>query len=54
LQNKYGVSGLIPEAWSLEQQTAVMRGEGVKNPNTGEPGDWTDTKQFNLMFRTSQ
>ncbi|PID87398.1 glycine--tRNA ligase [Candidatus Gracilibacteria bacterium] len=54
LNEKYGVSGLIPEAWTLEQQTAVMRGENVKNPNNGEVGDWTDAKQFNLMFRTSQ
>ncbi len=54
LNEKYGVSGLIPEAWTLEQQTAVMRGENVKNPNNWEVGDWTDAKQFNLMFRTSQ
>lgn len=31
-----------------------MRGEGVKNPNTKEVGDWTEAKKFNLMFRTSQ
>jgi glycyl-tRNA synthetase len=31
-----------------------MRGEQVKNPNTGNPGDWTDAKKFNLMFRTFQ
>lgn len=31
-----------------------MRGEQVKNPNTGEVGDWTDAKKFNLMFRTFQ
>ncbi|MGE4443499.1 MAG: glycine--tRNA ligase [Candidatus Altimarinota bacterium] len=54
LQEKYGVSNLIPESWSLEKQTEVMRGEKVKNPNTGEVGDWTDAKKFNLMFRTSQ
>lgn len=54
LKSKYKVESLIPEAWSLETQTAVMRGEGVKNPNTGEIGDWTEAKKFNLMFRTSQ
>lgn len=31
-----------------------MIGEAVKNPNTGEVGDWSDAKQFNLMFKTSQ
>lgn len=54
LKTKYGVNNLIPESWSLEKQTEVMRGEKVKNPNTGEVGDWSDAKQFNLMFKTSQ
>lgn len=54
LKATYSVESLIPEAWSLETQTAVMRGEGVKNPNTKEVGDWTEAKKFNLMFRTSQ
>ncbi|MDD3646579.1 MAG: glycine--tRNA ligase [Candidatus Gracilibacteria bacterium] len=54
LQDKYGVSNLVPESWSLEKQTEVMRGESVKNPNTGESGDWTDAKKFNLMFKTHQ
>ena len=54
LKTKYGVNNLIPESWPLEKQTEVMRGEKVKNPNTGEVGDWSDAKQFNLMFRTSQ
>lgn len=54
LQEKYGVSNLIPESWSLEKQTEVMRGEKVKNPNSWEVWDWTDAKKFNLMFRTSQ
>lgn len=54
LKSKYNVESLIPEAWTLETQTAVMRGEGVKNPNTKEVGDWTEAKKFNLMFRTSQ
>lgn len=54
LKTKYGVNNLIPESWSLEKQTEVMCGEKVKNPNTGEVGDWSDAKQFNLMFKTSQ
>lgn len=54
LKTKYGVNNLIPESWPLEKQTEVMRGEKVKNPNTGEVGDWSDAKQFNLMFKTSQ
>ncbi len=54
LKEKYGVSNLIPESWSLEKQTEVMRGESVKNPNTGEVGDWTEAKHFNLMFKTKQ
>lgn len=31
-----------------------MRGEQVKNPNTGEVGDWTEVRKFNLMFQTNQ
>ncbi|MFZ2255438.1 MAG: glycine--tRNA ligase [Patescibacteria group bacterium] len=54
LKAKYNLVNLVPESWSLERQTAVMRGESVKNPNTGEAGDWTDAKKFNLMFRTFQ
>lgn len=54
LKTKYGVNNLIPESWPLEKQTEVMIGETVKNPNTGEVGDWSDAKQFNLMFKTSQ
>lgn len=54
LQEKYGLNNLIPESWTLEKQTEVMRGESVKNPTTGEVGDWTDAKTFNLMFKTSQ
>jgi glycyl-tRNA synthetase len=54
LKAKYDVNSLIPEAWPLEKQTEVMRGEKVKNPNTGEVGDWTEAKKFNLMFKTKQ
>ena len=54
LKAKYDVSNLIPESWPLEKQTEVMIREAVKNPNTGEVGDWSDAKQFNLMFKTSQ
>jgi len=53
LLEKYSVSNLIPESWSLEKQTEVMRAEKIANPNTGKPGDWSDAKQFNLMFETS-
>lgn len=51
---KYGVPNLVPESWSLESQAAVMRGESVKNPNTGKVGDWTEVRKFNLMFQTNQ
>lgn len=54
LGEKYWVQNLVPESWSLEKQTEVMRGEWVKNPNTWEPWDWTDAKKFNLMFQTKQ
>ncbi len=54
LKEKYWVNNLVPESWSLEIQTKVMRDENVLNPETGEPWDWTEAKQFNLMFRTSQ
>lgn len=54
LHDKYAVTNLIPESWSLEKQTEVMRWELVKNPNTWVAWDWTEAKKFNLMFRTSQ
>ena len=54
LKTKYGVPNLVPESWSLEKQAEVMRGESVKNPNTGEVGDWTEVRKFNLMFQTNQ
>ena len=50
----YGIVNLVPESWSLEKQAEVMRGENVKNPNTGEVGDWTEVRKFNLMFQTNQ
>ncbi|NDK07753.1 glycine--tRNA ligase [Candidatus Gracilibacteria bacterium] len=54
LLSKYGLNNLIPESWSIEKQAEVMRGEGVKNPNNGKTGNWTDIKKFNLMFKTFQ
>lgn len=53
LQPKYSVNNLIPESWTLEKQTEVMRWENVVNPNSWKPWDWTDAKKFNLMFKTS-
>lgn len=54
LIEKYQVPWLIPEAWSLEKQTEVIRWEKVKNPNTGKVWDWSEVKKFNLMFKTFQ
>lgn len=54
LKSKYSVPNLVPESWTLEKQAEVMRGENVKNPNTGEVGDWTEVRKFNLMFQTNQ
>ena len=53
-KSKYSVVNLVPESWTLEKQAEVMRGESVKNPNTGEVGDWTEVRKFNLMFQTNQ
>jgi len=54
LKSKYWVDNLIPESWSLEKQTEVIRWEKVKNPNNGNIWDWTEVKKFNLMFKTFQ
>lgn len=54
LQSTYWVTNLVPESWELEKQTEVMRWENVLNPNSGKPGNWTDAKKFNLMFKTFQ
>lgn len=51
---KYGVNNLVPESWTPEQQHAFMTGEKVENPNTKKPGEWTEIRKFNLMFKTSQ
>jgi glycyl-tRNA synthetase len=53
-QKTYNVPNLVPESWDLEKQAAVMRGEKVKNPNSGKEGDWTEVRKFNLMFSTKQ
>jgi glycyl-tRNA synthetase (class II) len=37
LKEKYDIPNLVPESWSLELQTKVMREEKVLNPNTEEP-----------------
>ncbi|PID84488.1 glycine--tRNA ligase [Candidatus Gracilibacteria bacterium] len=54
LKEKYTVNNLVPESWTLEKQTEVMRGENVKNPNNGQVGDWSEAKKFNLMYKTKQ
>ncbi len=54
LTEKYWVNNLVPESWPLELQTKVMIEEKVLNPNNWKQWDWTDAKQFNLMFKTSQ
>ncbi|MDD3302644.1 MAG: glycine--tRNA ligase [Candidatus Gracilibacteria bacterium] len=54
LLEKYSVNNLIPESWPLEKQSEVMIGENVCNPNTKKPGNWTEAKKFNLMFKTFQ
>jgi glycyl-tRNA synthetase len=51
---KYWINNFIPESWTPEQQYAFMVGEKVKNPRTWEPGNWTEIRKFNLMFKTSQ
>ena len=54
LKEKYGVQNMVPESWTPEQQHAFLVGENVVNPNTGEFGDWTEIRHFNLMFETKQ
>ncbi len=54
LLSKYDLPNLVPESWTLEKQTEVMRWESVKNPNNGEIWDWSDCKKFNLMYKTFQ
>ncbi len=54
LIEKYGVTNLIPESWSVEKQKEVMVWEKVKNPNNWKEWNWTDIKKFNLMFKTFQ
>lgn len=54
LKEKYWVNNLVPESWSLEKQTEVMRWENVKNPNSWEIWDWSEAKKFNLMYKTFQ
>ena len=53
-QEKYNTPNLVPESWTLDLQTKVMRDEKVKNPNNWEIWDWSDAKKFNLMFKTFQ
>ena len=36
-----------------EKSGIIMKEAGVIDPHTKEIGDWTDTRQFNLMFKTN-
>ncbi|MDD3262785.1 MAG: glycine--tRNA ligase, partial [Candidatus Absconditabacteria bacterium] len=53
LLDKYGIQNLTPEAWTFEQQTAIINGEKIKCPKCGSC-DRTEPKKFNLMFKTQQ
>jgi len=46
-------TGADPSGWSNERMTAFISENGVKCPNCGAT-DFTDIRQFNLMFKTSQ
>jgi len=51
---KYKVKNLVPESWSTDIQSRVMKEENVKNPTSGKEADWTEVRKFNLMFTTKQ
>lgn len=53
LLEKYWIQNLTPEAWTFEQQTAVLNWEKVKCPKCWSC-DRTEPKKFNLMFKTQQ
>jgi glycyl-tRNA synthetase len=50
---KYWIKNLIPESRTFEQQKAVIDWEKIKCPKCWAC-DWTEPKQFNLMFKTEQ
>jgi glycyl-tRNA synthetase len=43
----------VPDAWSYEQQRKFFDLYDMKCPNC-KAKDWTDIRQFNLMFKTHQ
>ena len=45
--------GTNPAGWTNEQMMSYIREKGIKCPNCGK-SDFTDIRQFNLMFKTFQ
>lgn len=42
------------EGWSVEQIAEQFKTNNIKNPKTGEIGDWTLPRYMNLMFETNR
>lgn len=50
---KNKIEGIVPDAMSNEEMQKYMVDNGIKCPNCGKC-DWTDIRQFKLMFETSR
>ncbi len=47
------IQSLVGKLFELgERSGEIMKSEGVIDPIDGKVGDWTDLRQFNLMFKT--
>ncbi len=45
--------GTVADGWTNEQMMTFIREKGIKCPNCGK-SNFTDIRQFNLMFKTAQ
>ena len=51
--NKEGIEGVNPDGWSNEELIDYIKEKNIVCPNCGKL-DYTDIRQFNLMFKTFQ
>lgn len=51
--NKEGIEGVNPDGWSNEELLNYIKEKNIVCPNCGKL-DYTDIRQFNLMFKTFQ
>jgi len=47
------IQGITAGVQEMEDSGSFLKEAGVRDPHSGAVGNWTDCRQFNLMFKTS-